>query len=198
MSNTKLTEEDFSDAAYELGCDIATIKTVCAIESNGSGFDKKGRPVILYEGHVFSRETEGVYDRDVPDLSYPKWKKDYYNQNQYDRLERAKELNEEAALKACSWGLFQIMGNNYERCNFDSVFDYVDAISINEYEQLMAFVNFIKTEKPNKTNARIGFMLDNLINKNWKDFAYSYNGPGQVELYGNRLSQYYNRISKTL
>lgn len=186
----KLIQQDYEDAAAELGCDLATIKAVCAVESNGGGFDKNGLPIILFEGHVFSRLTEGVYDKDYPTISYPKWTKQFYTKNaEHKRLDQAKELNEEAALKSASWGLFQIMGMNYERCGFDSVFDYVDAVSESEAEQLLAFINFVINDPKGK-------MQDDLVNKDWSSFARSYNGSGQVAYYAGELTKAYNRFNR--
>ncbi|OOV89142.1 hypothetical protein MF4836_34345 [Pseudomonas sp. MF4836] len=45
-----------------------------------------------------------------------------YGRPQYERLITAYRLDEEAALQACSWGKFQIMGFNYRAAGFDSVY----------------------------------------------------------------------------
>src|SRR5262245_54985600 len=52
-----LTEEDYTNAAKSLGCEVATVKAVAEVETAGDGFDANHRPAILYERHVFARNT---------------------------------------------------------------------------------------------------------------------------------------------
>ncbi len=114
---------DYSRAAAVLNVDLAALKAVASVESKGSGFDSLGRPVILYEAHVFSRLTNQRYDEAFPLLSSKKWNKALYNQGgtSYEKLEVASALDRPAALQSCSWGVFQIMGLNYKLCGFASV-----------------------------------------------------------------------------
>lgn len=180
----KLNEDDYLDAADELCCEVAIVKAVCAVESNGSGFDKLDRPKILYEGHIFSRLTKKKYDIAFPELSYPKYQTIYYGRNQYNRLAQATTLNEEAALKSCSWGLFQILGENYIAAGFDDVFTYVEAMKESEYEQLLAFISYCKSENLDKY----------LINKQWTEFAKRYNGPAYYKnAYDTKMAQAYEQ-----
>ncbi|MDD4881534.1 MAG: N-acetylmuramidase domain-containing protein [Gallionellaceae bacterium] len=68
----------------------------------------------MYERHYFHRLTNGKYSKKHPDISnslsggYGKFSA------QYGKLERAFNLDPEAALKSASWGRFQIMGNNHQ------------------------------------------------------------------------------------
>ena len=68
---TKLSEQNFKDAAASLNCEIAVIKAVTEVESRGNGFLPDDQPVILFERHIFSRYTKGKYDKDYPDISNP-------------------------------------------------------------------------------------------------------------------------------
>ncbi|PWR39208.1 hypothetical protein DK320_15240, partial [Listeria monocytogenes] len=75
------------------------------MESAGSGYDKQGRVLILFEPHVFWRclpkdKRERAH---AMRLAYPKWRRDY-PADSYPRLLKAMEIDEEAALKACSYG----------------------------------------------------------------------------------------------
>lgn len=176
-----LTEQDMADVALAMGIEIPAIKAVCDVESLGSGFLDNGDPKILFEGHIFWRqlekkgmEPEGFREGNE-DILYPRWDRSYYRGGveEYERLKRARDIDEEAALCSASWGAFQIMGFNYARCSFERVQDFVDAHFRSEKEHLRAFVNFIKA----------AHLLDALRNKNWIAFAKGYNGPAYA---GNR------------
>ena len=56
-----------------------------------------------------------------------KWDKSKYlgGVHEYKRLELAKEIDEECALKSASWGMFQIMGFNHLYCGCKDVFEFV-------------------------------------------------------------------------
>ena len=86
-----------------------------------------------------------------------------------DTEKYTKLLDEEAALKACSWGKFQILGDNHRLCGHTSVLTFVEAMNKSEYTQLEVFIQFIQNSK----------LADTLQTKNWASFAYHYNGPRQ-------------------
>jgi hypothetical protein len=188
MSST-LEEEDFAEAAARIGCNVAAVKAVTEVESRGGGFDPEGDPKTLFEGHWFHKYTKGIYSKDYPHLSYAKWTRKFYGKSwiqEKQRLNEAIELDEEAALKSASWGMFQIMGGNYEDCGFDNVFDFVAAMRDSEAAQLDAFVSFILARD-----------LDHaLIKRDWAAFAYRYNGPGyKTNKYDEKLAAAYKRAS---
>jgi len=163
-----LTSEDFESAAVALDVEIAVIKAVAEVETAGNAFDDDGRPRILYERHYFHRLTFGEYSIKYPDISnstsggYGKFSA------QYGKLEIAYKLNADAALCSASWGRFQIMGENYKSAGFESVTEFVRAMTISESEHLHAFTNFVKSGK---------FMHKALQDKDWAGFAKRYNGP---------------------
>ena len=109
--SVELTEDDYQKAADRLKCEVAAIKAVVLVETPGGAFDSKGRPVVLYERHLFRKHTKGRYDRTHPDLSGPPYAKSGYGalSIQYKKLERAYALDPAAALKSASWGRFQIL-----------------------------------------------------------------------------------------
>ena len=107
---------------------------------------------------------------------------------EYNRLERARRINKYAADESASWGMFQIMGNNYKACGCKSVTEFVDKMCASEEDQLELTTNFILNNTTLK-NA--------LISKNWKRFAYYYNGPGYASnSYDKKLEQAYNKFKK--
>ena len=54
-----LTENDFQRVADWLGVEVAVVKAVQTVETGGrGGFVAPGRPIILFEGHIFWRELK--------------------------------------------------------------------------------------------------------------------------------------------
>jgi len=119
----RLTEEDFKRCAEILGVEVAAVKAVQEVETGGrGGFFAPGRPAILFEGHIFWSQLKKYglnpeeYVKGNEDILYPKWTKSHYKggMGEYDRLKKALAIHEKAAACSASWGLFQIMGFNYE------------------------------------------------------------------------------------
>src|SRR5262249_44065735 len=116
---------DFESAAKELGGETAAVRAVAGVESGGRhGFDAKKRPVLRYENHIFRSLTRSQFDRSHPDLSAAYGSAQYrathqfggikYADEQWDLLQRAFALAPDQAVMACSWGMFQVMGENYK------------------------------------------------------------------------------------
>lgn len=183
----KLTEADYKKAAEIIGCDVATIKAVAKVESNGGGFNSDSSPKILFEGHWFHRLTKGKYTNLINrNISYPKWIRKFYKENQHKRLQKAVLLDRDAALKSASWGKFQIMGFNYDKCGFATIQEFINAMYKSEGAQLNAFVNFIISRN----------LDDELRNKDWARFAYYYNGTGFAKnKYDTKLANAYLQYS---
>lgn len=180
----RLTENEFFVAADKLGCSVAAIKAVCAVEAPRGGFLPDGRPVILFERHVFSKRTGGLFDASHPDLSNPSPGGYEGGVAEHFRLARAAALVREAALQSASWGKFQIMGFNYRAAGFAYVQLFVNAMYRSEAEQLQAFVAFIKSEG----------LADELQQLKWADFARRYNGPDYARnKYDVKLADAYQR-----
>jgi hypothetical protein len=179
---------DFATAAATLGCEVAAIKAVTEVESQGAGFLASKRPKILFEAHIFSRLTYHVFDKTYPDISSKTWNKQFYkgNEEEYPRLMKAMAVNRQAALKSASWGMFQIMGFNHEGCGYGSVELFVQAMFESEGKHLRAFCAFLKKSK-----------LDgHLKTKNWASFAAGYNGPAYAEnKYDTKMATAYKKFS---
>lgn len=191
MSAT-LTDADFARAAKELNVEVAAIRAVAEVEAAGAGFLPDGRPAILYEAHIFHKETGGKHagakDRRGVALSSPTWNQKLYGATgaaQHARYEDARKLDPDAANKACSWGTFQILGQNHKACGFDSSQAFVDAMwNGGEAAHLDAFVAFVKANN-----------LDGALRaKNWAAFARGYNGPSYaVNKYDTKMASAYTR-----
>jgi hypothetical protein len=168
---TPLGPNDITEAAASLGCDAAAVKAVITVEAGpGGGFlsDGSGRPKILFEAFDFSRATGGVYDATHPTISAPSsdWKLYVGGAGEYARLAQAMTLNPTAALASASWGLFQIMGNNFKLAGYESVQTYVTAMCQGEGPQLAAFVSFCE----------LAGLARFLVAHDWASFALHYNG----------------------
>jgi hypothetical protein len=144
-----LTDQDFINAAASIGCRPAAIKAVAMQEGAQNGFYPNGKVIIKFEGHVFHHFTQGRYDQLHPSISYPMYTEKYAQYGQllaYVRFNQAFELDQHAAMMATSWGMFQIMGENFSSCGFKSVDDFITAMHKGEPEQLLAFVDYVKDQ----------------------------------------------------
>lgn len=192
---TTLTMDDIRECAERLGIETCALKAVYEVESAGNGFLPDGRPKILFEGHIFWRELKKVgidpirWAEKYPSIVYPKWVKTHYKggAKEYDRLEIAKSIHEEAALKSASWGMFQIMGFNFAICGFADVLDYVEENYKGAYEQLEVFGEFM-------INSGWTRYLKNL---DFARFAEKYNGPGyHINKYDIKLKEAYDKCKR--
>ena len=180
-----LRECDFITAAKLLNCEVAAIKAVAEVESAGGGFLNDGKPKILFEGHEFYKRTNGKHG--VSNISYPKWISTYYNQNQYERLDKAAKLDRTAALESASWGKFQVMGYHWKSLGYVSLQAFINAMYSNETEHLMAFVKYVQ----------VNGLADELRRKDWAGFARGYNGPSYAKnKYDVKMANAYKKYSK--
>lgn len=182
--------ESYEHAAWMLACDVPAIRAVAEVESGPLGaFNDDGSPVILFEPHIFHQLTGGKFDARYPDLSYPRWKPGKYGKNsdQHPKLARAQALDRDAALKSCSWGLFQILGSNNRATGHLTVQRMVNAAYESVDNHLRMFVNFII----NKNGA-----IDALRKHEWSTFAAIYNGPRYAEnKYDQKMEAAFARLS---
>ena len=191
-----LTDEEIRQAASDLGIETAVLKAVIEVEGVGNGFLPDGRPKILFEGHIFySQLKKAGIDPDKmmhgnQDILFPRQTSAYYQggPKEYGRLERARAINREEALKSASYGRFQLMGLRYRECGFDNVDAFVAAHEGSEYGQLRAFCTFLRSQK-----------LDRYLkDKDWREFARHYNGAGYAaNQYDRKLEMTYQKYSRS-
>lgn len=184
-----LSNTDYERAAAELQCDIAAIKAVAEVESAGAGFNPDGTCKILFEAHIFDRETNGIYRTKRPDLSSKAWNRALYAKSQEGEWRRFKDaflLDAVAAIKATSWGRFQILGRNYKVCGFATAAAFCRAMQESEGSQLNAFIAFLKENQ-----------LDAPLRAHeWPVFARGYNGPQhERNRYATRMAQAYRKYA---
>lgn len=179
-----LSSNGLLHAASEIGVGAAEIWTVLATEAGACGYLKDRRPCILYERHVFWRLTDGGFSD--PDVSSSEPGGYKGGAAEYERLKKAMKLDRSAALKSASWGLGQILGENFAISGFGAVEDMVAAMMESEDSQLLAFASYLKSRN-----------LDKVLRiKNWQAFAAEYNGPSYSRnRYDEKLKVNYGRYS---
>jgi len=91
----------------------------------------------------------------------------------YRGVLKAYQLDPDAALKSCSWGAFQILGEFWEGMKFPSVHEFTKFISHSPKNQVKAFVLYVKYISPG--------IVVGLRKRDWSSVARSYNGPGYKE-----------------
>lgn len=99
--------EPFDQTALQTVADLLQtgsreILTVLLVETSGFGYLQDRRPRILFERHYFHRLTGCVYDATAPDLSNADAGGYSGGGAEYDRLQRAIQLDESAALQSAS------------------------------------------------------------------------------------------------
>lgn len=191
------TPEGYEAAAWLLMCEVAAMRAVAAVESGPEGaFLGNGQPVILFEAHIFDKLTDGRFrgrriigmHGEAAVVSRAKWAPGTYGPAsvQHARLGYAATLDREAALKSASWGLFQILGTNYERAGYSSIQRFVNAAYRSADDHLRMLVNFIRRDER---------LVDAIRGKQWPDFARVYNGPGyRTNRYDEKLEKAYKTI----
>lgn len=170
-----ITEADIEAVAQDAGVTPAHIRMVRKVESGGKSFDSRGRPVILFEPHIFHRRTGGEWS--PSDFSYAKWRTKPYPKSfdgRWEQMARAAEKDETAALESASWGLFQIMGFHWKALGYASVQAMAESMVASEAGHLDAVVRFIRA------NGLAGKLRQCKAGNpdSCRDFARAYNGAG--------------------
>ncbi|AZN72245.1 DUF3380 domain-containing protein [Georhizobium profundi] len=185
----RLDDIDLPRIGHRIGVGEDELHAFMDVEAAGSGFDRQGRPKMLFEPHVFHRNlTPARRSKAVKaGLAYARWGEKLYPSDSYPRLVEAMAIDETAALKAASWGLGQILGENFAMVGYESPQDMVWAFMEDEEHHLEAIVDFL-----------IGANLDDhLRNHRWEDLARGYNGPGYAKHnYHGRMAAAYAKWAK--
>ena len=183
-----ISDAGFGAVAEKLRVFAPEIWAILTVETRGAGFLPDRRPLILFERHVFHRETNGKYSDPYPDISNPA--AGGYGPGgapQYDRLARAIHLDRSAALRSASWGIGQVMGRNFAMAGYADVEAMVAAMVRDEDQQLGAMASFIEAAG----------LAPPLRSRNWPSFARGYNGPRYAEnQYDSRLASAHERFAR--
>lgn len=181
-----LDSETFGGAAETLGVDAAKLWAVVEIEAKRCGFLPDRRPVILFERHKFHEKTEGKHDA-FPDISNSApGGYGAAGAHQYEKLERAIELDRDAALWSTSWGLGQVMGFNAVAAGFANMESMIDEMRDSENAQLIGMTRFMLKGGLDQA-LRVG---------DWTTFARKYNGKNyHINKYDDRLRGAYQKFA---
>ncbi|WP_422077189.1 N-acetylmuramidase family protein [Vannielia sp.] len=166
-----LDDPDLPRIGHRIDVGEDELHAVLDVETRGSGFDSEGRIAMLFEPHVFYRELGPgpLLNRAVAQgLAYKRWGERRYPKDSYPRLLAAMDIDENAALRSCSWGLGQIMGFNCKLAGYDSARAMVEDFRHDEENHLNAMVTFIISAG----------LDDELRRHDWDGFARGYNGSG--------------------
>ena len=187
-----INDSDFAWAGEYLGCEPKAIKAVTIVETAGrGGFIAPGKPQILFEGHHFYKylgKNAPAIAKTYPTICYPSWTKKYYKGGlaEYSRFELARRINEDAAIKSISMGMFQIMGSNYKLCGCSSPLEMWKKACRDQVQQFIQGVEFIRNSG----------LAPYLAKKDWAGFALRYNGRNFKEnQYDTKLEKAYKNGS---
>lgn len=188
-----LADADLVRAAETLDVPLACVRAVNEVESHGSGYLLDGRPVILFERHVFYRRLKAIgIDPDPlvlksPNIVYPTYGGYAGGAAEYTRLASAELIDPTTAYESASWGAFQVMGENWKRLGYSSIIDFVSRMENSEADQLDAFVRYVAADSS---------LVAALKGRKWAAFAKGYNGADYARnLYDVKLGRAYDKYA---
>jgi peptidoglycan hydrolase-like protein with peptidoglycan-binding domain len=193
----RLAPNDIGDVARIFDVETAVLLAFLEVEASGRGFDNRKRLKMLRETHVFWKQLGPGPKRKkaaAQGLANPRWIKNYSGDS-YPDLEKMMEIDRNAALRSCSWGLPQIMGFNHAGAGFNDAESMIENMKKGEREQLLAFVKLLESwdMKPMLTGK------DFTQPASWKQAASKYNGTGYAahNYHGKMAAAYRKHKGKT-
>lgn len=186
FTNTKapaITPGQMQIIADRLSVSLRQLRAVALVESSGSGFDRQGRPKILFERHYFHRLTNGKWSPAIFSDSKPGG----YGDDSWNKLLAACGRDPDAAFASCSWSAFQVMGAHWKALGYGSPFALAESTVKDEaahYELLARFI-----ERNNLTGAMSAISTDP---EDCRAFARSYNGPRYAD------GKYHEKLARAM
>jgi|GEM_PF-99344 len=165
----ELADFEIEEAAKLIKADIKTLKALILTEAKNKSFYQDGKPGIVFQGHRFWKELKKrniepeTLQAKYPDVVYPNYNKKHIrnNEKEYERLEKAKAINKEAAYMATQWGMFKISGHHFKECGFTTVNEMVHNFYKTENEQLKALISFYQSKN----------ITDDIRSQNWEMYG---------------------------
>ena len=194
-SSLEISDLDYEWAGEYLGCEPLVVKALVNVETGGkSGFDSPGKPQILFEGHVFWKNLKSAginpepISKTYPSICYPSWTKDFYlgGSLEWQRFDIASIINKKCALMSTSYGLFQILGQNFKSCDATSVEEFYEGMCKSQFQQFIYGISFLRNSG----------IYSHMAKKDFAGIARQYNGSGQVSVYSKKLETEYNKLVK--
>jgi N-acetylmuramidase-like protein len=190
--------DEITRIAHANKIEPAALLAVAEIESAGKPFEPADgkTPCLLFERHIFYRELkqrqpEKLQAAIAAGLAIPKWDKATQYQDEGTSAGRlrlvakAKKVDEECAVRACSWGVGQTMGFLAEELGFGSAIDMLGQMTDGGIPaQVDCMVREIIRKKLDKK----------LAAHDWAGFALGYNGQGyRANRYDTKLAAAYDK-----
>ena len=192
----RLDDIDLPRIGATIGVGEDELHMLLDVEAAGSGFDKTGRPKALYEPHVAYRNSSGEVRAELVrlGLAYPKWGEKPYPADSYPRIALAMAVDETVALKAASWGLGQILGENCVAAGFDTPQAMVRAFMDGEAAHLAAMVSFVTAAKLDDDLRALAALKRATTGDDCRSVARGYNGSSYATHgYHTRLAAAHNK-----
>lgn len=180
--------------AKEHDIEVEAALAVFDVESAGVAFwnvNGVSRPIIRYEGHYMYARLNDKSVREAAvkaGLASPRAggvPNPSTGAGRYALLERAKQVDELAALESVSWGLGQVMGANWQLLGYGSVKELVEAANTIK-GQVDMMLRFIVANK----------LQDEMNTHNWKAFEKVYNGP-KANGYAKKMAAAYAKYKNS-
>jgi murein L,D-transpeptidase YcbB/YkuD len=152
-------------AAEQLGINVALMRAVAITEGSGKYYDENG-VLSRFEPHHMPGSALN-------------WRQSL----KIGRTERRRQFmaahtsQPKAALRASSWGAYQIMGFNHAKCGYPHAHSMVQSMAHSADNQTNCFIAFV-TSANLATHLRSGDLLA---------FATGYNGSGQARVYADKI-----------
>ncbi len=197
MAFDQTTVDAIASEARRHGIEPAAALAIADVESGGVAFalvDGRKEPLIRFEGHYFDKRLTKAQQAKAraAGLSAPKAgavKNPVKQSERWKVLNRAIEINANAALESCSWGLGQVMGSHWAWLGFGSVTELVNTCRRDVGGQADVMFRFVDKSGLSKA----------LAARDWKAFAKGYNGPAYAKnAYDTKMAAAYKRWAKRL
>ncbi|SMH42250.1 N-acetylmuramidase domain-containing protein [Mesorhizobium australicum] len=179
-------------AAARNGWETAALLAVIEIESGGKVFaivDGRQEPLIRFEGHYFDKRVPAAKRpaARAAGLADPKAgavKNPASQAARWTMLNRAIEIDANAALESVSWGVGQVMGSHWDWLGYASVTAMVNTARSGAAGQIELMERYIDKAGLSKAVSR----------RDWPAFARGYNGPDYKRHgYDTKLASAYRR-----
>lgn len=185
------------ERALEEGVSPSAVAATLFVESHGLAFGSDERMTIRFEACIFfniwgrdhPKEFGDHFQCNLPNDTFRMSSTDMFVEyhgdpsKEWKVFEFARELDEDAAMRAISMGLGQIMGFHYDIIGYSSPRQMFDAMSKSTKSQLDGFFSGVQY-----TNGGDAFTcLDRLKSADYVAFAACYNGVGRDITYADQL-----------
>ncbi len=186
------TFSTIASVAKPRGISPEALAAVVEVESNGIAYakvDGRNVPVIRIEGHYFDRLVPASKQKQArkAGLASPKAGAVKNPKSQLDRyrmFQRMCDIDKEAAIMSCSWGVGQVMGVHWQKLGFGSASEFHTFIMSGLRSQVEVMVRFIESAG----------LIDELKRQDWAGFARIYNGPRyRGNKYDTKMAAAYGR-----